>query len=152
MTTKTPVRKGARPDRHESGSGWTDTFLRMWGDVPDTFMTLAKPVVRVEEFVEDDTFVVRAEMPGVDPDKDVTVTTDDGVLMIDATRSEHTETRNKDRYRSEFHYGTFSRRLRLPSTAKASEITATYNDGILEVRVPLVPKPAEPTRVEVTRG
>jgi HSP20 family protein len=92
--------------------------------------------LRVEELHEDGTLVVRAEMPGMDPDKDVDVSVTDGMLRISAKREERSEDKKKDSYRSEFHYGEFSRTLALPPGVDRDAVKAAYKDGILEVRVP----------------
>jgi HSP20 family protein len=88
-----------------------------------------EPVLRIEEYQKDDRFVVRAEIPGIDPAKDVTVTTEDGLLRINAVRQEET----KDEGRTEFRYGTFHRTVPLPLGAKEETIGASYADGILEI-------------------
>ena len=108
--------------------------------------------LRVEEFVEGDEFVVRTELPGIDPDKDVEITVSDGVLDIRAHREATSEHKARDGFRSEFRYGAFSRRMPLPAGVKESDVKATYHDGILEIRVPVgeEPKP-ETTRVLVAR-
>jgi len=92
--------------------------------------------LRVEEVREDGTLVVRAELPGVDPDKDVEVSVTDGVLHISAKREQRDEKKDKGNYRSEFRYGEFSRDLTLPAGVDPDAAVATYKDGILEVRVP----------------
>jgi len=89
--------------------------------------------VRVEDFERDGTYVVRAELPGVDPDQDIEVSLEGDYLTIRGER--HEEIREKNR--SEFRYGSFSRSLRMPPGADASTVQATYRDGILEVVVPL---------------
>ncbi len=96
--------------------------------------------MRIEQQVTDDALVVRAELPGIDPDKDLEITVTDGYLHLRAERrSEHKEEKD-GRTQSEFRYGAYSRTLRLPPGAKADDIAASYRDGILEVRVPM---PAE---------
>lgn len=110
--------------------------------------------MRLEESVEDNTLVVRAELPGVDPDKDVDITVADGVLTINARREEKSESRAEGSYRSEFRYGSMLRRIALPEGVTEADITATYKDGILEVRSPM-PKAAtaqEPAKVSITRS
>lgn len=89
--------------------------------------------VRVEDFERDGTYVIRAELPGVDPDKDIEVSVEGEYLTIHGERREETREKN----RSEFRYGSFSRSLRMPAGADASSVQATYHDGILEVVVPL---------------
>jgi len=92
--------------------------------------------LRVEEFTDADTLVVRAELPGIDPDEDVELTVSRGTLRIRATRHERHEHTSKGGYRSEFRYGTFERDLPLPEGVSGEDVTASYRDGILEVRVP----------------
>lgn len=112
-----------------------------------------KSWLRVEEFVDDKTLVVRAELPDIDPDKDVEIVVADGALLIKAERQAKTEHKDKESFRSEFHYGSYTRTLKLPPGANESDITAAYTDGVLEIRVP-VPEPvvAQPAKIAVTRG
>jgi len=90
----------------------------------------------VEEFHDNGDLVVRTELPGLDPDKDVEITTEDGVAKIHAHREQTSETKSKEGYRSEFRYGEFDREIALPPGTKAEDVKATYKDGILEVRLP----------------
>ena len=110
--------------------------------------------IRVEEIVDGNTLVVRAELPGIDPEKDVDVTVADGVLTIKGERQEKKEHKEKDSYRSEFRYGSFVRRLALPSGVQQSDVKASYKDGVLEVRAPL-PEQGQETgasKIPITRG
>jgi len=109
--------------------------------------------LRVEEYVEDSTLVVRAELPGIDPDKDVEISVEEGFLRISATKEEKSERKEKDSYRSELHYGSFVRTIRLPEGCREEDVSATYSDGVLEVRVPKgEPAAPAPVRIPVTRG
>lgn len=109
--------------------------------------------MRVEEFVDGGMLVIRAELPDIDPDKDVELSVANGVLHIQATREEKSEKREKDMYRSEFRYGSFARNIALPEGTSDEDITATYTDGILEVRVPLPEAPKETvTKVPIAHG
>jgi HSP20 family protein len=133
----------------------TDLF---WSGWPFGAMALDFPErdlmpMRVEEFGEGDTWVIRAELPGVDPDKDVEVSIDGGVLTVSAERREETVEgeEGKPGYRSEFRYGSYRRSLRLPVEVTADDVKATYADGILEVRVPLSAEHPAPAKVPVTR-
>ncbi|GIJ80950.1 HSP20 family protein [Micromonospora phaseoli] len=94
--------------------------------------------IRVEDYLADDQYVIRAEMPGVDPAKDVRITVADGELRLDVARKEST---HLDKTRSEFHYGTFFRMIPLPRGVVEKSITARYVDGILEITA----KVGEPT-------
>lgn len=107
--------------------------------------------IRVEEFVEGDEVVVRAEIPGVDPDKDVTVTVDRGRLTIAAERREETTTREEGPFRSEFRYGSYSRTITLPPGADEQDVKATYTDGILTVRLQFT-EPKSARTIPITKG
>ena len=93
------------------------------------------PTLRVEEFTEDGTYVVRAELPGVDPDKDVEVGIREGALYLRANHTEKKE--DATGYRSEFRYGVFERTLPLPFGFEQSKVSATYDKGVLEIRIPV---------------
>jgi HSP20 family protein len=109
--------------------------------------------LRIEQEVTDDTLVIRAEMPGIDPEKDVDITLDDGVLRIHAERRFESQDEAEGRMRSEFRYGSFERIVRVPRTVTVDDLEATYRDGILEVRIPYkVPTEAPPRKVPVTRS
>lgn len=99
--------------------------------------------MRLEEFIDGDTCVIRAELPGLDPEKDVDIEVSDGILRLSAERTEQSKEERPDGYRSEFHYGRMIRHIRLPEGTTEDDITASYKDGILEVRAP-APKAAEP--------
>ena len=101
--------------------------------------------MRCEEYVEEGRFVLRAELPGIDPEKDVEISVADGLLRIDAERR---ETR-KEQHRSEFFYGKLARTLALPSGVDEKSVKATYRDGILEVTVELPKEQAPAAKVPI---
>ena len=90
----------------------------------------------VEEFTEDGTLVVRVELAGIDPDKDVEVSVQDDILHIAAERREEEKTEDRNYVRRDLRYGSFHRDLPLPKGASQADVKASYKDGILEVRVP----------------
>lgn len=106
---------------------------------------------RVEELREGDELVVRAELPGVDPEKDITVTVEDDTLTISAQREERQEAKSAEGFRSEFRYGRLERRLPLPRGTAGDAVRAGYRDGVLEVRLPAPPPEGEPRRISVER-
>jgi HSP20 family protein len=93
--------------------------------------------LRVEEYRDSGSLVVKAEVPGIDPDKDVDITLAGGELHIDVRHEEKSEHKDKRGYRSEFRYGTFSRTVSVPAAVNEGDIRASYKDGILEVRIPV---------------
>jgi HSP20 family protein len=90
---------------------------------------------RIEECHEDNEMVIRAELAGVDPDKDVQIEIVDGQLMITAQKSESHEKSDRHVHHSEFRYGSMTRSVAMPKGVDESKISATYKDGVLEVRV-----------------
>ena len=100
-------------------------------------------LIRLEDEMAEGRYVVRAELPGVDPAKDVDITVRDGRLTIKAERTEKTETKG----RSEFSYGSFVRSVTLPAGANEDDIKATYDKGILTVDV-AVPEQAAAAAAE----
>jgi HSP20 family protein len=124
--------------------------LMDWFEEP--FLTirpyLGQPI-RIEEHVEGDKYLVRAELPGIDPAKDVEVTVGSGYLTIHAERSDKTE----GKHRTEFRYGAFSRTLALPADVDEDAVTASYRDGILTVAVGRKPeKKISAKKIEVAAG
>jgi HSP20 family molecular chaperone IbpA len=131
------------PTRHRANPiaellSWLDT---------EQGMSLA-PSIRVEDFVEDDTYVLRADLPGIDPDKDVEISLEDDVLTIKGERREEV----KERHRQELRYGSFVRSVHLPGNATEGDVTASYADGVLEVRVPRAAGAAQQVRIPVQRA
>lgn len=86
-------------------------------------------VVRDEEEL-----VVTAELPGIEPD-DIDVSLDNGILTIKGEKSERKEISDDDRYLRERSYGRFLRRITLPEGIEADTMKATYDNGVLVVRV-----------------
>jgi HSP20 family molecular chaperone IbpA len=129
--------------------------MAFWPEISDLFagfpsLTNLRPVfghqiIRVEDELKDDSYQLRAEVPGVDPEKDVDITVRDGVLTIKAERTEKAETNG----RSEFSYGSFMRSVKLPNGADEDAIRASYDKGILTVTVP-VTKPVAGSEKRVT--
>jgi|SRR5690606_32272123 len=104
-----------------------------------------RPAVDIHE--EAERFVLRADLPGVDP-KDIDIALDDGVLSIHGERKLD-KTEERDGYRRvERLHGSFHRRFTLPDTADASGISARSDLGVLEVVIPKQPK-AQPRRITV---
>ncbi|WP_298797314.1 Hsp20/alpha crystallin family protein [Pseudonocardia sp. 73-21] len=108
-------------------------------------------LIRVDEFRDGDTEVIRAEMPGIDPAKDVELTVADGVLRIKAERRVDEKSEDKGYTRHEMRYGSMTRTLPLPEGVQEKDISAAYKDGILEVRVPIPARPdkSEPTKIAI---
>jgi HSP20 family molecular chaperone IbpA len=100
---------------------------------------------RLEDSVEDQTYVIRAEIPGVDPEKDLDIHVEGDLLVVKGEHREETQ----DEQRREVTYGAFERTVRLPGGVEPGEVSATYKDGVLEVRAPYHPDAVPARRIQV---
>lgn len=136
---------------------WPSFRIRDWleplefGRFFDNMRTLDEHI-RVEEEMVDGKLVIRAELPGIDPDKDVDIAIKDDMLTLHAERQHKEESKTNSGFRSEFRYGSFQRTLALPKGCKVSDVTATYSDGILEVKVPVPKTDTEAHKVAIAKG
>jgi HSP20 family protein len=103
------------------------------------------PALDVRE--ADDLFEVTVDLPGMDP-KDVSVTFEAGVLTLSGTREFSRERKDDTYHRIERSFGTFARQIRLPRTADAERIEASFDQGVLTVTVPKA-EAAKPRTIEV---
>jgi len=67
----------------------------------------------------------------------VKISLTEGRLRVRAERHQVSEHKEKDNYRSEFHYGSYLRDFVVPAGVKEQDIKASYKDGVLMIRVPL---------------
>ena len=97
-----------------------------------------------------DHFVVRADLPGMGED-DVKLEVEDRVLTLSGERKAETTEKGEGFYRLERAAGSFSRSLTLPEGVDADAISATFDKGVLEVRIPK-PEQVKPKRVAIQVG
>lgn len=90
---------------------------------------------------------IEAPVPGIRPE-DVEVTFADGILTIDAKRTDEQQRREGRYLRREVAFGRYRRQIALPGDVQADGIRAMFNHGLLTVEVPRAPKP-EPKRIQV---
>ena len=110
---------------------------------PPPFLT--GQVFRLEEAMRDDRYVVRAELPGLDPENDIEVTVEGRILTIRAERRQQ----DNGPCRSEFRYGSLARVVRFPGRVEAADVSARYDKGVLEVSVPVPAVKPEGTRIPI---
>jgi HSP20 family protein len=107
-----------------------------------------RPWVPAMDLIEtDDALVLRADLPGMS-EEDVQIEIKGGVLVLTGERHDEQIEQAEGFHRVERSFGRFSRSLGLPPGIEAESVTATFDCGVLEVKVPK-PEPAEPTRVEI---
>lgn len=140
----------ARPDT--TAHRWFLDFpdmRRLFDTLPQRFPMFES--MPLEHEVVDGAFVVRAEMPGIDPEKDAEVWVAEGLLHIRGERRFEEKTEKDGTFRSEFQYGSFHRAVTLPKGAGA-EVSATYKDGVLEVRLPMKQGEDPVAKVHIVRA
>ncbi len=104
-----------------------------------------QPPVDIRE--EAERFVIRADLPGIDP-QDIEVQMDKGILTLKGERAGEETEEGKGYSRRERAWGAFHRRFALPDSADADNITASGRNGVLRIDIPKRPR-ATPRRIEV---
>jgi HSP20 family protein len=100
----------------------------------------------VDLYEQDDHFVIKAELPGVDK-KDISIDLKDRVLTLSGERSHENEAKEENYYRRERSFGKFQRAFTLPAEVDSDKIKAEFKDGLLRIEVP---KPEEQKPKQVT--
>jgi HSP20 family protein len=125
-----------------------DAFLRPFAtDVTRIGFTPAADVVHDGEDA-----LVSVELPGLDPEKDVTVEVDRGALVIRGERRDERQAEQNGRRLREVRYGSFRRTFTLPAHVTGEDLTAAYDKGVLTVRVAGAYRDSTAHRVPVTAG
>lgn len=134
----------------------TDRWVRDFFG-PATASDWAKSVTPAVEVAKDgDDAVIRVDLPGVDPETDVHVEVDQGRLVIRGERRDQREDESTDesgavRTLSEVRYGSFRRSFGLPAHLTGEAVTASYEAGVLTVRVSGAHKGTEAQRIAIER-
>jgi HSP20 family protein len=100
----------------------------------------------VDLYEKDDSFVIKAELAGVDKEN-ISIDLKDGVLTLSGERSDDNEVKEDNYYRRERTYGKFRRVFSLPADVDSGKIKAEFKDGVLEIEVP---KPEERKPKQIT--
>jgi HSP20 family protein len=95
----------------------------------------------------DDHFVLRADLPGL-TESDVNIELEDNVLTVSGERKAEHEAKGEGFYRVERAFGAFSRSLTLPKGIDPEAVTAGFENGVLEVRVPK-PEQRKPRKITI---
>jgi HSP20 family protein len=120
-----------------TGGNGANTPLRRWIPAMDVVET-------------GDHFVLRADLPGMS-ENNVNIELEDNVLTISGERKSEHEQRNEGYYRVERASGSFSRSLTLPEGVDPEGIQASFENGVLEVRIPK-PEQQKPRKVQISLG
>jgi|SRR5919201_1028404 HSP20 family protein len=130
---------------------FTSDFNRLFDTLFQTANTSSQRWAPAMDLVEaDDHFVLKADLPGLSED-DVAIEVQDGTLTVSGERKAENEKREKGWYRLERSFGRFSRSLTLPEGVDADKIEASFDKGVLEIRIPK-PEERKPRRITIGNG
>jgi len=101
----------------------------------------------IEAYETDGDVVVRAELPGIDP-KQVEISVTEDTLTLKGEAKIEQEEKKRNYYRRELRYGSFVRSIALPAGVQGDKASASYRNGILEIKVPKSER-AKPKTVKV---
>lgn len=124
-----------------------DSFFGRRGEPGGAAQVRRRWVPAMDLVETDDSLILRADLPGLGRD-DVEVEVKDGVLTVSGERRAEHEDKREGYHRVERSFGRFSRSLELAKGVDPESVSADFENGVLEVRIP---KPAEkqPTKVEI---
>lgn len=114
-------------------SFFTGPSFGRWSMAP--FERFGRMIPAVDVWEEDQNVMVRADIPGADPNNIEIYTTEDSLVIRAETKHEE-ERKEKGYYRSERRYGSFERTIDLPSEVQPEQAKATFKHGVLEVTMP----------------
>ena len=101
----------------------------------------------VDVWETENELVLSLDLPGI-PEEDIAVELNENVLTVSGERSHASEQSTERYYRYERHFGSFSRSVTLPPGVQEDAISARYENGVLEVRVPK-PEEPKPKRIQI---
>lgn len=129
---------------------WFEDFFRrpLFPGMPiPRFAPLAREAIvpSIDVFEKENEVVVKAELPGISKD-DLEVSVTENRVTISGEKKAEEQVEKKDFYRLERSYGSFSRTVRLPTETVAEQAKASFNDGVLEIRIPKTKEAKEKVR------
>jgi HSP20 family protein len=114
-------------------------FDRLWdADLP-AWTAVGDWMPKVDVADTKDAFVVKAEIPGIDP-KEIALTLEGDTLTIKGEKAREKEEKDETYFRVERTYGGFARAIPLPAPVEAGKVTATFKNGVLTVTLPKGPE------------
>lgn len=124
---------------------FNDFFSGQEGDGDELVTGTWNPAVDVVE--HEDSFVIEAELPGMNKD-DIKISVTNDVLTIHGEKKIEKEDKKKNYHRTERAYGSFTRSFSLPGNVKSDKVDAEFRNGVLQVTVPKSEE-AKPRQIDV---
>lgn len=116
----------------------------------DEFLTTSSFVPPVDVYEDEHNVFIRAEVPGIDPN-DLDIKVENNVLTVRGERKWNKEEKEENFHRVERRYGSFARSFTLPNTVSTDDVNASYNNGILEIKLAKRAE-AKPKQIKVGVG
>jgi HSP20 family protein len=129
-------------------SEWDELFNRFFTEPSQTWA--GNYQVPTDVFHTEDSLVIRMDLPGVNPD-DVEVTVQENVLLINGKRNFSWDADKVRFVRRGTFYGDFTQRVALGKGLKVESIAATYDNGVLELRIPYMEE-VQPKKIAIEVG
>ena len=114
-------------------------------DLEELFWDLA-----VDVYEENNTIVVKMNIPGIDPDK-IDIEVEDNHLHISGERKEEHEIKDKKYHRKEIRCGSFERVIALPCAVSSEDARAEFSDGVLTIALPRVSEEKKVNKIKVSK-
>ena len=126
-------------------------FDRLWDDFGMPLSTrVEREMPSIDLSETEDTLIIRAEVPGVNPE-DIDISITDNILAIKGEMRQGDNEERGDYHRRERRYGFFSRTLRLPCKILADDVQAIYKKGVLSIVMPKCKEVSTPQiRIKIT--
>jgi HSP20 family protein len=132
------------------GDGFDEIVRRTFGDFGSSLLSSqGQWAPALDAKVEGDELHVRLELPGIDPDSDVDIEVEGGVLHVSGERKSEDAQEGDGWFRREMRYGRFDRRVGLPDGVDAEGIRASYDAGVLDIAIPMPAKAKTKVKVDV---
>jgi HSP20 family protein len=118
------------------------------GHLFDRFNNLAVVTPSVDIYEEGGNLVVKTELPGIDK-KDISIRIHDNSLIISGEKKSERTEGTKEYYRVERSSGSFERSIPLPEGVNSDKITARFNNGVLDIRMPISPEQRQGRKIAI---
>jgi HSP20 family protein len=119
-------------------------------DAPSGSSVMRRWVPAMDLVEAGDQFVLRADLPGMS-EEDIEIELEEGTLTVSGERKADHEQREEGFYRVERSFGPFSRSLTLPKGIDADAVSASFDRGVLEIRIPK-PEARKPRRISIANA
>jgi len=135
------------PFRHLEN--WKRDLDRFFNEFPANIRGREFGVHHVDVYENGNEVIASCEIPGLEKKEDVQIHVDNDVLTISGTVNKTHEVNEEQMHRQERFYGRFHRSITLPSPVDEEKVTASYRNGILEIKMPKKTPPQSGRNIDI---